>query len=574
MNTIFKKLNYLLTKDQRKKLIFLSFLLFFGMILEVFGLGIIVPLLSTLLDSKSDQSVLIFSSINRFFPQISEDSILLLFLIGIIIIYFFKTIFLVFLTFKQNRFLNNTVATISNKLFSSYLFQPYSFHLSKNASELIKNIQIEISSFYTFLLALITILIEGGFVFSILLTLIYIEPLGALSIGLFFGLLSVIFLKFTKKKLNQWGELRQEVDAQLAKTALEGFGGIKDIIILGKASFFLEKFSNQNYFKARVSSNNATLSQIPRFYLELISIIGLVVFIFLLITQGKDTSSLFIILGVFVAATFRMIPSLNRIMAASQTMKFYRPSLDIIFNEIKLNSEPINLEIDNKEFNFKDIIEFKDVNFKFNKGLDILKGVNLEIKKGETIGIIGESGSGKSTLVDLLIGLHTPNSGDIFVDGVSGCQKEQSWRNIIGYVSQTIYLTDDSIKNNIAFGLSENQINDGRISELLKIVNLENFVNNLELGLDTKVGERGVQLSGGQRQRIGIARALYYNPQVLVLDEATASLDTDTEAKVMKSIYELKGKKTIIIIAHRLSTLESCDSVYEIKDGFIIKKFL
>ena len=568
------KLNYVFSKDQKKKLIILSLLLFFGMILEVFGLGIIVPLLSTLTDSQSNLSISIFSTINRFFPQMTEDSFLFFFLFGVIIIYFFKTFFLIFLTFKQNRFLNYSISTISNTLFSSYLLQPYSFHLNKNASVLIKNIQVEISSFYTFLLALITIIIEGGFVLSIILTLIYIEPLGALSIGLFFSLLSVIFLKFTKKKINQWGELRQKIDGQLVKTALEGFGGIKDIIIFGKASYYIDIFSNQNYAKARVASNNATVSQIPRFYLELVSIIGLVLFIILLLIQEKDVSSLFTILGVFVAATFRMIPSFNRIISASQTMKFYKLSLDIVFNEIKLNSKLPNFKISNENFNFTNTIEFKDVNFKFKKGLDILRGVNLEIEKGGTIGIIGESGSGKSTLVDLLIGLHSPNSGDIFIDGVSGCQKEQSWRNIIGYVSQTIYLTDDTIKNNIAFGLSENQINEERIKELLKIVNLENFVNNLELGLDTKVGERGVQLSGGQRQRIGIARALYSNPQILVLDEATASLDTETEAKVMKSIYELKGKKTIIIIAHRLSTLESCDSVYEIKNGFIIKKFL
>ena len=567
------KLNYVFSKDQKKKLIILSLLLFFGMILEVFGLGIIVPLLSTLTDSQSNLSISIFSTINRFFPQMTEDSFLFFFLFGVIIIYFFKTFFLIFLTFKQNRFLNYSISTISNTLFSGYLLQPYSFHLNKNASVLIKNIQVEISSFYTFLLALITIIIEGGFVLSIILTLIYIEPLGALSIGLFFSLLSVIFLKFTKKKINQWGELRQKIDGQLVKTALEGFGGIKDIIIFGKASYYIDIFSNQNYAKARVASNNATVSQIPRFYLELVSIIGLVLFIILLLIQEKDVSSLFTILGVFVAATFRMIPSFNRIISASQTMKFYNSSLDIVFNEIKLISKLPNFKISNEKSNFTNTIEFKDVNFKFKKGLDILRGINLKIEKGETIGIIGESGSGKSTLVDLLIGFHSPISGDIFIDGVSGCQNEQSWRNIIGYVSQTIYLTDDTIKNNIAFGLSENQINEERIKELLKIVNLENFVNNLELGLDTKVGERGVQLSGGQRQRIGIARALYHNPQILVLDEATASLDVDTESKIMKSIYKLKGQKTIIIIAHRLSTLENCDSVYEISKGLIIKKF-
>ena len=479
------------------------------------------------------------------------------------------------MVFKQNRFLTNYTAYITNALFSSYLSQPYSFHLKKNTSELIKNIQIEISGFSAFLLALITIFIEGGFVLSILCTLIYIEPFGALSIGIFYGLLSLIFLKFTKKKLNQWGKLREEIDAKVSKTALEGLGGIKELLILGKTRFFINRFGEQNYFKARLNANHNTISQIPRFYLELISIIGLVSFIIMQLFQGKDSSSLITILGVFVAATFRMIPSLNRIISAIQSMKFFKNSVDIIFNEIKLNSRPLEFLDSQQNSIFQNKIQFADVSFWYNKNSDILKDINLEIKKGETIGIIGESGSGKSTFVDLLIGLHKQNSGDILIDGVNDCQLKQSWRNIIGYVSQTIYLTDDSIKNNIAFGVSENQINEERITALLEIVQLKKFVNNLELGFNTKVGDRGVQLSGGQRQRIGIARALYNDPDILILDEATASLDTDTETKVMESIYGLKGEKTIIIIAHRLSTLEICDTVYEIKDQFLkLKKEL
>ncbi|MDA8849274.1 ABC transporter ATP-binding protein/permease [Flavobacteriaceae bacterium] len=575
MIDVLKKINFLLTKRQREGLVLLSFLLFFGMILEVFGLGILVPALNVIIDPQALDTNSLISNIKDFFPQLSNSDFTFNFLIFIVLIYFVKSLFLVFLVFKQNKFLTNYTAYITNALFSSYLSQPYSFHLKKNTSELIKNIQIEISGFSAFLLALITIFIEGGFVLSILCTLIYIEPFGALSIGIFYGLLSLIFLKFTKKKLNQWGILREEIDAKVSKTALEGLGGIKDLLILGKTRFFINRFGEQNYFKARLNANHNTISQIPRFYLELISIIGLVSFIIMQLFQGKDSSSLITILGVFVAATFRMIPSLNRIISAIQSMKFFKNSVDIIFNEIKLNSRPLEFLDSQQNSIFQKKIQFTDVSFWYNKNSDILKDINLEIKKGETIGIIGESGSGKSTFVDLLIGLHKQNSGDILIDGVNDCQLKQSWRNIIGYVSQTIYLTDDSIKNNIAFGVSENQINEERITALLEIVQLKKFVNNLELGFNTKVGDRGVQLSGGQRQRIGIARALYNDPDILILDEATASLDTDTETKVMESIYGLKGEKTIIIIAHRLSTLEICDTVYEIKDQFLkLKKDL
>ena len=566
MLSTLKKINFLITKRQRKGLVILTLLLFVGMILEVFGLGILIPALSILLDPEMIETNSKASFVRSFFLGYSNQNFLFIILGSIVAVYFLKSLFLIFLTHKQNRFLSNISAYISNKLFYSYMSQPYSFHLNKNASELIKNIQIEIYYFYTFLLSLMTLFIEGGFVVSILATLIYLEPIGAISIGVFYGLLSIIFLYSTKKKIITWGNLRESLDDQVSKIALEGLGGIKDLLILGKRSFFIEEYSNKNYVKARINANQGTVSQIPKFYLELISIIGLVSFIIILLIQGKDSTGLITILGVFVAATFRMIPSLNRIIAATQSMKYYRPSVDIIYKEIKDNIGLLVDDIKLKEFDFKNDIEFLSVDFNFTKGLDILKGINLKIKKGQTIGIIGESGSGKSTLVDLLIGLHKPTSGEIIIDGINGFQMSQSWRKKIGYVSQTIYLTDDTIKKNIALGLPENNIDDTRVIELLKQVQLEKFINNLELGMNTKVGERGVQLSGGQRQRIGIARALYNSPEILILDEATSALDDKTEKEIIKTINDLKGDKTIIMIAHRISTLKNCEKIYEIEN--------
>ena len=402
---------------------------------------------------------------------------------------------------------------------------------------------------------------------SIIATLIYIEPFGAIFIGLTYGFLSVLFLQFTKQKINQWGKFRQKLDNQVSKIALEGIGGIKDILILGKASFFVDEFSKKNYFKSRINSNQSTISQIPRFYFELISIIGLVTFILFLLFEGKDLTIIITILGVFVAATFRMIPSLNRIIAASQSLKYYKSSLDIIYNETK-GFGKVNFNHFEK-FNFKNKIELKNLHFNFNNTIDILNGINLTIRKGETIGIIGESGSGKSTLIDLILGLHMPTSGEILIDSLPDFQMSQTWRNKIGYVSQTIYLTDDTIQNNIAFGLPNNKIDKARVIEVIKQVQLEKFTTNLELGLNTTVGERGIQLSGGQMQRIGIARALYNDPNILILDEATSALDIKTESDVMKSVDNLKGDKTVIIITHRLKTLRKCDTIYRLADGRI-----
>jgi len=571
MKSFLKKINFLITKRQRKGLVILTFLLFVGMILEVFGLGILIPTISVILDPEMIGKNPVISQIKSFLPDFSHQNFISFFLGAVLLIYSIKSVFLVFLIHIQNRFLSNIIAYISNNLFSNYMNQPYSFHLTRNVSELIKNINSEIGGLTVFLLSVITLFIEGGYTLSVVVTLIYIEPLGALFIGAFYGLLSLIFLQFTKRKLSQWGELRQDLDAEISKTALEGLGGVKDLLILGKTFSYIDEFSNINYLRAKLNANHSTLSQIPRFYLELISIVGLVSFIILVLFQGKDTTSLIIVLGVFVAATFRMIPSLNRMISAAQSLKYYKPCLDIIYEELKIRPEVNREPIDIEKFNFKNEIELINTGFNFNKGNIVLKNINLKINKGQTIGVIGESGSGKSTLIDIIIGLHKPTSGQILIDGISSFQMTQYWRNKIGYVSQSIYLIDDTIKKNIALGVQENEINNTRINKLLKQVQLEKFVNNLKLGVNTKVGERGVQLSGGQRQRIGIARALYHDPDVIILDEATSALDTETESEVMETLINFRGVKTILMIAHRLTTLKDCDLIYKIENGEIQK---
>ena len=567
MNSAIKKINFLLTKRQRKGLIILTLLLFIGMFLEIFGLGILIPGLSIVLDPEMIEKTPLIKSIRSYFSNFSDQGFIVLFLIFIIVVYFLKSLFILFLNYKQYKFLSNLIANIINNLFSGYLIQPYRFHINRNASELYKNIHVETNYLNIFLSSLITIFIEGGFVFSVLLALIYIEPFGAIFIFIFYGLLTLMFLKFTKKRLKAWGRIREEVDLQISKIALEGLGGIKDLLILGRANYFINYFSNINYKRARLNANQGTLSQIPRLYLELISVLGIISFIIILLLQGKDTTGLIAILGLFVAATFRIIPSLNRIIGAVQSLKYYMPSVDIIYKEISLKSQIKVSENLQKNFKFSNKIELRKVNFNFINRTPVLMDINLEIKKSQIIGIVGESGSGKSTLIDLIIGLHKPTTGKILIDGVSDYQNIQSWKNEIGYVSQSIYLTDDTIENNIALGIPNDKVDKIRISEVLKLVQLDRFINKLDLGIHTKVGERGVQLSGGQRQRIGIARAIYHDPSILILDEATSALDSKTENEVLKSINNFKGEKTIIMIAHRLSTLKDCDLIYEMKNN-------
>ena len=564
MGKTLKKISFLINKQNKKKLVILLLLLLFGMFLEIIGLGIIIPMVSILLDPQLLEKTEEISYLIDFLPVMSEQ-ILIYFFLGLVIgVYLFKSLFLGILSLKKNRFLQSLTASISNNLYSGYLNQEYKFHLNKNASELINNIQVEMNLLNTLISSIITIIIEVGFVISIIFTLMYIEFISAISVGTFFAILTLIFFQFTKRKIDGWGEIRHSIDSKISKMILEGFGGIKDLLILGKTNFYASNFSEENLIKHRIIANQETLTQISRFYLEFMAVAGLISFIAIMHITGKATTDLIGILGVFVAASFRLLPSLNRIVNSTQTIKYTRPSADLIYKEISSMSE-IKISIQKQiNFKFKSSIELTNVEFNFNNDVEVLKHINLKIEKGQTIGIIGFSGSGKSTLIDLIMGLHKPTGGEIKIDGVLNFQLDQSWRNIIGYVSQSIYLIDDSIKNNIALGVPNKDISDVKIIELLRQVQLEEFVNKLKLGIYTKVGERGVQLSGGQIQRIGIARALYNSPDILILDEATSALDSKTENEVMECVYSLKGDKTIIMIAHRLHTLKKCDFLYEV----------
>ena len=562
----FKKINFLITRKQRVGFGILTVLLLIGMVLEVFGLGVLVPAITVILNPDVINDNHIVRSFSEFLGIVSHIELVFSFLLIVLSIYLFKTIFLVFLTFKQNRFLNNIGAYLGDSLFKKYLKAPYNFHLNRNSTSLIKNLQIEVMNFEVYCLAFVSILIEGGLVFSVIVTMIYLEPVGAIAVGLFFGILSFIFYITFKAKLKKWGLYRVKLDEQISKTIIESLSVIKDLKVLGREDLFLNLYSSYNYNRARISSNFSTISQLPRFYLELVSVIGLAAFIFLMLFKGENTNSLITILGVFVAATFRVIPSLNRILGALQNLKYYNKSIDLLFKEMQIEVELTENRTLN--FDFKKEIVFENVSFKYQSDSDfIFKSLNLKIQKGETIGLIGSSGSGKSTFVDILIGLLSPTSGDIVVDGKGINKYTSSWQKKIGYISQDIHLIDDSIIKNIALGVEEHKINLDSVNKALNSAQLQSFIKSLSNGINTHVGDKGVQISGGQKQRIGLARALYNNPEILILDEATSSLDDKTENEVMKAIELLSDDKTVIIIAHRLSTLGFCKKIFELKNS-------
>ena len=572
MKTYLKKINFIIGDTYRKKIIFLIVLLFVGMFFEILGLGSLLPVLTLIASPENLREIPLLNEIS-YFNRLTYNYLVLVLLIGIGALYLIKTLFLSYLTFRQNRFLANISATISNNLYAKYLTQPYKFHVINNSSKLIKNLQTEVNLFGAFNFALISLFVEAGLLFSILFTLVLIEPLGAISVGLFLGLLAYFFYQIIRRKLVQWGNEREKADSLITKTTLEGLGGIKDIKLLNVESFFISKFIQNQHLKSRVISNSSTVAQLPRYYLELISVFGLVLFIIAMLNQNKDIPSLIATVGVFVAAVFRLMPSLNKILTAFQNIKYYSSSVDIVYSEfLVLQNKSLDLEEKDLEAP-KDKIEIQNLSFSYNSDLKpILTEVNLEIKVGETIGIIGGSGEGKSTFVDLLNGLYEPTGGKILVDNKKIQNNLYSWNKNIGYVAQDIFLIDDTIERNITFGRDKGKINQKALKNALENAQLKDFIEGLPQGLKTKVGERGVQISGGQKQRLGMARALYNDPEILILDEATSSLDTKTEKALMEAIYSLKKKKTIIIVAHRMSTLKKCDRIFEIKNNKIIEQ--
>ena len=561
----FQKIRQILPKNQKKALVLLSGLLFIGMVFEILGLTILFPILTVLLDPEK-MKIWLNEIVYFDFSVYSYNEILIFCLISIFAVYLSKTLFLVFLTYKQNIILENVGAFIQKRLYSKYLFQSYKSHLYKNLSQMMKEVQLETIYFNSFFRSVLTLIVELALVFSIVLTILFLEPKGAIAIGLIFGSLALLYFQLTKRKIKQWGSQRQSLDLFISKILMNSLSGIKEVKLLDKENFFLDRFTQTNTKKVKVATNHQTLTQISRFYLELITIVGMVSLILILISNGVNTSEIVTLLGVFVAAAFRMIPSINRILAALQNLKYYSSSIDVISKE--LFDSPIIEKNKPSSFEFKNKITVDNLDFSYKKK-KILEGINLDIQIGETIGIVGESGSGKSTLVDLLNGLLKPTKGTIKVDDRNIEEFITSWQLSIGYVGQEIFLIDDTIKANIAFGIEEEKIDHYKINQVLKASQLSKFISELENGVETRVGDRGIQLSGGQRQRIGIARALYHNPSVLIFDEATASLDDQTEKQVMKSIYNLKQNKTMIIIAHRISTLNQCDKIYEIQHGQI-----
>ncbi len=566
-----KKIWSLLNHIQRRKLVILVIFMVLGMFLELLGIGLVIPALGIMTQSDF---VTNNGFLAEYFPQLvllDQQTLVLSGLYLLVVVFFVKFIFLSYLAWKETHFTFEIQEQFSQRLYNIYIYQPYTFHLQRNSSLLIRNTINEVSLFcanaVTPMLVIITeLMILGG----VATLLVVVEPVGALTVVCILGIAGYLFYYFTHAKIIGWGETRLYNEGLRLQHLQQGLAGIKEVKLFGREIEFLNQYSKHNKESARVAKYHAALGKIPRFWLELLVVVSLTLLVMILLNQGKNMASLVPTLGLFVASAFRLLPSISRVLTAIQSMRYGLPVIEVLHDELSLKYQD-NENCTENIFKFSSEIQLANVNYSYpNSSIRSLNEVSVFIEKGESVGFVGSSGAGKSTLVDVILGLLIPDSGHITVDSNNIHDNIRAWQSEIGYVPQTIYLTDDSLVRNIAFGITDKNIDYEAVHHAIKLAQLEDLVSSLDDGLDTFVGERGVRLSGGQRQRIGIARALYHNPSVLVLDEATSSLDNRTENSVMQSVKDLQGLKTIIIIAHRFTTVAHCNRIYRLEHGSIV----
>ena len=566
-----KKIYSLLSEKERRRAWFILCLMLIGMILETLGIGLVIPVIAILTDANLDEN---YPELSDFIETLGFDDradLVIISMLALICLYLLKNTFLVFQVFMQMKYAFTIRANFSQRLFSHYLHMPYSFHLQHNSSKLIWNILNGVSTLSEqgviqsmFLITECLVLIS----FSVFLLLI--EPVGALLIIVLLGSVVYLYTSWSKKYLVSWSNRTRKHDGFRLQHIQQGLGSVKEIKILGREQGFLELFGEHNRAASDIQIKQSTFRQTPRFMFEILAISAMVVLVITMLLSGRDYSTITPVLGVFAAATFRLMPSANRMLSAIQSLRFSEPIVDAIHAEFATLADNKFLAKVTEEKSFKSSIALESVCFRYpGENKDTLKDISLEIKQGESVGFIGPTGSGKSTLIDLLLALTEPRLGSIKIDGCDLKNVASSWQQQIGYVPQSIYLTDDTIRCNIAFGVPEKDIDDDAVVRALRMSRLLDFVQSLEAGMETIVGEQGVRLSGGQRQRVGLARALYHDPDVLVFDEATSALDVQTEKEIVSEIQTFKGQKTLLVIAHRLTTVENCDCIYQLESGRI-----
>ena len=568
----FNKILYIIPNSLRFKIILFFMSLIMGVLLELISLGMVFPITGTLF--SSEVKLLNFDFL-PYFQKLSDllNQDLILVVLGILfVIFFIKSLFFLYILWFQNTFSEKISNLMSSNLFKKYLIADYQIHLKKNSSELIRNVSGEVQVFIKQVLIPILVLTMDILIFiGIIFLVISIEAKASIYLLFTYFIFGFLYIISIKKKLYKLGLERQLHDGMRIKSSINAFHGIKTVKIFNKEIEFLNNFMFHTKSLNRISKIVGIILQIPKQIIELITVCS---FIFLTIFLLKDVSNVTNImpqLALFVASAFRLIPCINRFIYNYQLIRTGYPCINKLYDEYllldKKRSPENNLE---EKIEFKEKIELKNISFSYNDSKKIFNNLNFAINKGDSIGIVGKTGEGKTTFLDILLGLITPTSGEILIDNLKLKKNIKQWQELVGYVPQNTFLLDESIKKNITLQSSDD-LSEKDFDNAINFSQVFEFSKKMENGVNTIIGDRGTRISGGQQQRIGIARALYKNPEILILDESTSSLDVNTEEQIINDVLKLENIKTLIIVSHRASTIQKCKVVYELKGTSLIR---
>ena len=557
MSSIIKKINTLLDVKQQRKLFVLSFMMLIGGVLEALGVSLVLPLITTIMNPDIIETNVKISQLCSLLNIHKHQTFVIVCIAALIAVFIIKDLFLIFQYYIQAKFVYNCRFSIQRRLLHTYMLRPYEYFLNVESGEIVRVIDRDVTETFLLLTAVLSLATESVIFFALIITVFVLNPAMTLLLAVSMGMTVFVILKIIRPILQKAGLSLQKNRASSYKWLLQSINGIKEVKISHTEAFFEENYNQSGARVVQAERQNSVLNNIPRLLIEMVTVCSMLLFIAIMVLLGRDIQHLISIIGAFAIAY--MGPALDK------TLENLKAAEEIV-ETVSKSSMPAG----GKDFVIREGVALKGITFAYpNSDTQVLRHADMVIPVGKSVGIVGTSGAGKTTAVDVLLGLLKPQEGQILADGVDVMENYTQWLTKIGYIPQSIFMLDDSIRANVTFGLHTDEQSDAQVWKALEEAQLADFVRSLPQGLDTTIGERGVRLSGGQRQRIGIARALYSDPELLVFDEATSALDNETEAAIMESIHSLHGKKTLIIIAHRLQTIKGCDIVYRVHEGAI-----
>ena len=577
MISIIKKFNRLLERSQKKRVIILSFMMLVGACLESLGVSLMLPLVSVIMQPDIMETNRWIAKICRIFGIHSYRDFVVLCIVALIIIFVIKNLFLILQYYAQARFVFNNRLATQCRLLHTFMMRPYEYYLNVNSGEIIRVLQRDVKMTYDLLTTVLKLAMELVISGVLIITVFIVEPAMTIFIAVALMITLLAITKIVKPLLQREGLSIVKHTTLSNQWLLQAINGIKETKVTHKEEFFEANYNISGRYTTKSEKWNYVFANIPRQLIEMISVCSVLILIAIMILMGKEIELLIPSLGAFAMAAVKLLPSANRIVVGFNDMAYQEPALNSLLENLELleNREPdqrISQIVPQKDFKIESQIELRGISYSYpDSHKAVLEDTGCIIPVGKSVGIVGASGAGKTTVVDIMLGLLIPQKGQVLVDNIDIQENYVGWLSHIGYIPQMIFLLDDTIRANVAFGIPEKEIEDEKVWKALEEAQLAAFVRDLPRGLDTTIGERGIRLSGGQRQRIGIARALYPDPEVLIFDEATSALDNDTESSIMESINSLHGRKTMVIIAHRLQTIEGCDLVFRVEDGKIRK---